>query len=363
MNKLNLLLLIVLVALASGCRKVELPDPKVEEAVFGFWSGQIGETPMVINNDSMFMTTKITKDPDLNINTFETSFTPLGSTQAKWILKYRDSKSIRTAADTADLFYTNSESRYLKASLINDTGGVVTHTLKNIAHGHEVTWKNFSDEVKGGRHFSVEKTNLSGINNVTASISDNGKTNSIQKIFWPSIGDINIEEIKISGKDITIILEPHLQGNFQYKMNGISNGISNKLEIPNTGEYKIEISETSKNRYLVLTLNLEVSNGTVKQPKLPLFSSNHGTQYPKLPNFSKMEIIYYDEDGKEYSTRYTEQPKPFIIYEIETFHKTNLQGQKVKKVNIEFSVTLKTANGSDSLVFTRVKGDIGFAYE
>lgn len=362
MNKLNLLLLIALVAFASGCRKVELPDPKVEEAVFGFWSGQIGETPMVMNNDSMYMSTKITNDPLMNINTFETAFTALGSTQPRWILKYMDSKSMRTNADTSDLFYI-SDSRYLKANQNDTDVTVVTHSLNDIKQGHEVIWGDLSENTfRGGRHFSFERTSAGGVNVVKASISDQGKINSIEKRFKPVRRDLSIQDVTISYNKITIILESHSQGNVEYKMNGVSYGSISTFPIPTSGEYKIEISDTAKERHLELIMNLEVSNGTLRKPILPLFTSTYN-QYPKLPNFSKMEIIYFDEDGKEYSTRYSEQPKPFIIKEIETFHKVNQLGQKVKKLNIEFSVKLKTANGIDSLVFTGVKGDIGFAYE
>lgn len=368
MNKLNLLLLISMVVIAGGCRKVELPDPKEEEPVFGFWSGNIGETPMVINNDSMFMTTKIIKDSVWNINTFETTFKTIGTEKPRWILRYRDSKSMRTAADTSDLFYI-SESRYLKNNLIEVGGGVVTHSLKDASLGNEIVWRNSSvpDGVRGGRHFSLEKISLSGVMNVQAKITLNGHEHSIEKRYNLPGGDMDLVEIKITGDSIAFILDSVSGGSpsVSYKVKGSSTTqMSNKFKIPSSGNYEFEISDSPREKHLLINLYLELSNGTIKQPKLPLFSSGVPVHYPKLPNFSMMEVVYFAEDGTEYSTRYADQTKPFSIFEIETFHKTNQQGQKVKKLKVEFSVTLKkTANANDSLVFTAVKGDIGFAYE
>src|SRR5690606_16198874 len=150
----------------------------------------------------------------------------------------------------------------------------------------------------------------------------------------------------------------------RYKMGSLTPQMSNKFKIPGSGNYKFEISDTPRENHLLVNLYLELSNGTIKQPKVPFFSSGEPIQYPKLPNFSMMEVVYFDEDGTEYSTRYTDQPEPFSMFEIETVHRTDRQGQKVKKLNVEFSVTLeKKDSASDSLIFTAVKGDIGFAYE
>lgn len=365
MNKLNLLLLISMVVIAGGCRKVELPDPKEEEPVFGFWSGNIGETPMVINNDSMFMTTKIIKDPVFNINTFETTFKTIGTEEPRWILRYRDSKSMRTAADTSDLFYI-SESRYLKNNLIDDSGGVVTHSLMDASLGNEVVW-NYSDiSFKSGRHFSAEKIYLSGLMKVQAKITSNGKENSIEKRYNLPRKNMDLADIIITGDSIAFILDS-VSGSspsVRYKVKGSSTTqMSNKFKIPASGNYEFEISDAPFERHLLVNLYLELANGIIKQPKVPFFSSGEPVHYPKLPNFSMMEVVYFDEDGTEYSTRYADQPKPFSIFEIETFHKANQQGQKVKKLNVEFSVVLKTANGIKSISMDAVKGDIGFAYE
>lgn len=365
MNKSNLLLLIAMVVLSAGCRKVELPEPKEEAPVFGFWSGMMGNTPMVMNHDSMYMTTKVTEDPALKINTYETTFSSTTDSKPRWIIKYRDSKSMRSSADSNDLFYI-SQNWYLRDNRIGSTGKVVTHSLKDLSQGHLVTWKVANGDEReaiGGRHFTVEGVDLNGINIITACIDDNGKTNCIKKQFKPLLRDISIEAIEISGNTLKIILEPHSAGNTVYSMNGIPQGNNSTFSIPGSGEYSFFISEASKERSLELKLYLELSNGTIRKPKLPVFTSDHSIQYATLPNFSKMEIIYFDENGTAFSSRYVKQDKPFSIKKIEDFSKTNQQGQKVKKLEIEFSVILKNAVNSDSLNLTGVKGDIGFAYE
>ncbi len=366
MNKLNLLLLIALVLFASSCEKIEVPEPTKEDPEFGFWSGQIGASPLSIENDSLFMSTKIISDA-LNVNTYQTSFTMLGSTQPQWIFKYRDSKTMRTAADTSDLFYTGT-SRYLHANQVGITGRVVSHTLKNILHGNAVIWDTMpdgqGDGFTGGRHFSIENTRITGVNHIKASLIVDGKNNYVYKKYVPLKGDINIKTIKISGNKITFDLDQSsVTSSLRFIWNDGAPGWENTFEVSSSGLYNLKISDEFKDCFVEIQVYLERSKGTIKQPDLPIFSSIHTVEYSTLPNFSKMEIIYFDKDGTEYSTRYLEQFKPFIIKNIETFDKTNQQGQKVKKLDVEFSVKLQTADGSKSIDFTGVKGDIGFAYE
>jgi hypothetical protein len=361
MKRLNVTVLIgCVIILFNSCEQIQIEDPIVEKPIFQL-NMEMDSTSVNFGDRTNYMFPDFNID-NLGIRVFESKFVSdiEDMDRNNITFQLRDDRFIEfDDNDSLSIFRTGAYT-YLSPAGFNHPVKIMMNKLMNVMYHDKVTWIKSGQE-ESGRYFHVFDVNEGQDVEFEMHIEDNSKNcfTTYSKKWTPNLGDIHVTGFAINGRKISPIIQQPITGNLLYKWDSGQN--TKEIEVTQNGRYCLTITNAPQG-ISVICMNLEIENNALK---IPCFSGVESrlVEVNGDPRFHTAEVIWIDKDGREYSSRFTPQSENTYFYVIGAtpFNVLNHKGQKVKKVEVEFSCDLSTEDG-DKIRIQKGEGTIGFSY-
>ena len=353
--------------LLAACEKIDVPDPGQDEPVFEV-SFQDGSSNINLGGNSTELISTVSWD-DMNIRVFEGSLVNTKN-QSSLTFRIRDNRISKPniTNDTLALFIPG-EFSFINNDQSLGSQKVLLNQLDNMNFMDMVFWRDVlvEDPVPGG-FFNIDVADPNEIILICLDIKDEdaGCTTTYCKELKYNEGDVPLRGFSLNDNTLSPIIDPSFTGNIQFRWNGEE--YMESYLVTKRGKISFEILYDKDNDGVVDFLQLVETylnmdnDGNVIAPCFSGFESKF-VVFERSPDFSKVEVVWVNEEGKEFTSANTSQSDiaEFNITEISPFPIRNQEGHRVKKLDVNFSCTLQAEDG-EKVVINNGEGSIGFSY-
>jgi len=364
LNKPILTLLFACILL-TACEKIDVPDPDKENPVFEV-SFEDGVSNINIGGPNTELVSIVTWD-DLDIRTFEGSLVNTKN-QSSLTFRLRDDRLTKpgTVEDTLSLFIPRN---YTYVNITQHVGEqtVLLNQLHNMEYHDRVIWQYGILPDAYGAFFNIINFNPNIQTSFCMKIMDevsNKETNYCKSMVYNK-SEIPFKGFSLANNEISPMIDPSFTGDIEFEWNGVK---KRSFIIENNGKLAFSATHNPENNDQTAAIHSSDmfvdldSQGNAIIPIIPGFDSKL-VVFDRSPDLSKVEIIWVNEEGKEFKSSNASQSDlaDFIIKDVKHFSIRNQDGHRVMKVEVNFSCTLQAEDG-ETIQIQDGKGTIGFAY-
>lgn len=364
-NRLLIYALSVLV-LVTACEKIEVPGPEKDDPVFEV-SFQDGSSNINLGGTSTELISTVSWD-DMNIRVFEGSLVNTKN-QSSLTFRMRDNRISKPniANDTLALFRPGEFSFVNKSQSLGEQK-VLLNQLDNMNFQDIASWIDaFIPTAERGAFFNI--SNFKPDEYVSLCLTLEDEATSCNTVYCKNIiyneGDIPLKGFSLNNNTLSPIIDPSLTGNILFRWNDEekeSHVVTKKGKLEFLAIY--DRNNDGRNQTIhSVDMYVDVDNdGNVIAPCFSGFESKL-VVVERSPDFSKVEVVWVNEAGKEFTSANISQSDiaEFNITEISSFPIRNQEGHRVKKIDVNFSCTLQAEDG-ERVVINNGEGSIGFSY-
>jgi len=366
MNKIILIIAgitaLILSTAITSCNKIELPDPKVDDNIIFKLNGFINKDSALFSTDNYFLKTGFYND-ELGIRVFESEFLPLnGNANNSIKLKFRDNDIYTCCYEEAFMFEEGAYKFSQKSSTIGSVWVLGNKLMDTNLSGY--FWRD-QDIRFNGKAYYIENLNPNPKVRIcieSEELLTSGVLEYCKELFPSQLSDdfdISIKEFKFHGNTIEPVFEKNVSGNLSYRWTGEVTSSSFSPTV--SGEYTLIVSNAKSEVFVKFKVNLDQENNVLPFD-FPGFSTKLLT-FTDMPGFSQVELIYTNESGQVFSSKHNiKQQSLFKIVKSERLSQTDVQGNKVQLVDLDFSCKVYSESG-DSISLDFFRGPFAFAFE
>jgi len=364
-NKTILTLLSVCILL-TACEKIDVPTPVKEDPVFEVAFGD-GTSSFNIGGPNTELVSTVVWD-DLNIRIFEGALVNTKD-QTSLSFRLRDNRITKanTSGDTISILMPG-ELQYVNKNQSLDEYKVLVNKLSDLNYHSKSSWLDpFILFPTQGAFFNINNFRTDRFTTFCLTIEDEATNcNTLYcKNYIYNEGDIPLLGFSLNNNIITPIIDPSFTGEILFRWNDEE---KDSHEIVQKGKLEfVAIYDKGNNGrdQTIHSVDMYVDTDAQGNAIAPCFTGIESKLviFDRSPDFSKVEIVWVNENGKEFKSSNTAQTDvaKFEVKEVSHFPIRNQDGHRVLKVDVEFSCTLQSEDG-EKIVINNGAGTIGFAY-